>query len=98
MAFEPESANPGVYSSSLHLFGLSGGTESSDPVELYLTLQLKDGKEITSLTNITGEVGNVFETSISAHIVLDLEVAYDAIAGATTTITGWKEGTGEAGN
>lgn len=98
MAFEPESANPGVYTSSLNLFGLSDGGEEGDPVELYLTLTLKDGKEVTSFTDITGEVGKAFEQSISAHVVLDLEIAYDEINGATITLSGWKEGTGEAGN
>ncbi|MCL3850412.1 DUF5119 domain-containing protein [Parabacteroides sp. GYB001] len=98
MSFEPEQADPGVYTSSLNLFGLSGGTAGSEPVELYLTLTLKDGKEITSLTNITGEVGDAFETSVSAYIVLDLEVTYDEVNGATITITGWKEGIGEVGN
>lgn len=98
MAFEPESANPGVYTSSLNLFGLSDGGEDGDPVELYLTLQMKNGKEITLSTDITGEVGDAFEQSVSAHVVLDLEIAYDEINGATITLSGWKEGTGEAGN
>lgn len=44
MSFEPEQADPGVYTSSLNLFGLSGGTAGSEPVELYLTLTLKTGK------------------------------------------------------
>lgn len=98
MAFEPEAANPGVYTSSLNLFGLSDGGEEGDPVELYLTLTLKDGKEVTSFTDITGVVGNAFEQSISAHVVLDLEIAYDEIKGATITLSGWKEGTGEVEN
>ena len=98
MAFEPELMSPGVYTSSLNLFGLSGGTEGGDLVELYLTLKTKEGKEIVSSTNITSEVGKALETSISAHIVLDLEIIYDAITGATITITGWKEGTGEVMN
>lgn len=98
MVFEPEAANPGVYTSSLNLFGLSDGGEEGDPVELYLALTLKDGKEVTSFTDITGEVGKAFEQSISAHVVLDLEIAYDEITGATITLSGWEEGTGEAGN
>lgn len=98
IAFEPEQANPGVYTSSLNLFGLSGGSEGSDPVELYLTLKLKDGKEITSFSNITSEVGDAFETNDSAYIVLDLEVAYDAVNGAKIILTGWKDGTGEVGS
>lgn len=98
MAFEPEQANPGVYTSSLNLFGLSGGLEGSGLVELYLTLTLKDGKEITALTNITEEVGDAFDKSASAHIILDLEIVYDAVNGTTITLTGWKEGTGEVGN
>ena len=98
MAFEPEAANPGIYTSSLNLFGLSDGGEEGDPVELYLAPTLKDGKEVTSFTDITGEVGKAFEQSISAHVVLDLEIAYDEINGATITLSGWKEGSGEAGN
>lgn len=98
MVFEPEQANPGVYTSSLNLFGLSGGSAGSDPVDLYLTLKLKDGKEVTSFTNITGEVSDALETSISAYIVLDLEITYNEINGATIILTDWKEGTGEAGS
>lgn len=96
MAFEPEAVHPGVYTSSLNLFGLSDGGEEGDPVELYLTLMLKDGKEVTSFTDITGVVGDAFEQSI--YVVLDLEIAYDEINGATITVSGWKEGTGEVGN
>lgn len=97
MVFEPESADQGVYTSSLNMFGLSGRTVESDPVELYLTLKMKDGKEVTSSTDITEEVGNVFEQSISAHVILDLEITYDEINGATIILSGWQEGTGEAG-
>lgn len=98
MVFEPESTNPGVYTSSLNLFGLSGEKEDADPVGLYLTLKMRDGKEVVSYADITGEVGDAFEQNVSAHIILDLEVAYDEINGATMILTDWKEGTGEAGN
>ena len=94
MAFEPDQATGGVYTYSLNLFGLSGGEGSIDPVELYLTLKTKDGKEITSFTDITGEVSDAFDKSISAHIILDLEVSYDEIKGVTIRFSGWKEGTG----
>lgn len=98
MVFEPESADSRVYTSFLNLFGLAGGGEDGDPVELYLTLRMKEGKEVSSFTDITGEVGNAFEQSVSAHVILDLEVAYDEINGARLTLSGWKEGTGEVGN
>lgn len=95
IVFEPELTTPGVYASSLNLFGLSTGTESNDAVELYLTLKMKDGKEITSFTNITKDVSDAFDKSISTNIVLDLKVAYDEINGIKITVTGWEEGTGE---
>ena len=98
MAFEAVVAASGVYTASLNLFGLSGGTENNDPVELYLTLRTKDGKEITSLTNITGEVIDALEKSISAYIVLDMEIVYDKVDGFKIILSEWKEGTGEVSN
>lgn len=98
MTFDAELVKPEVYTSSLDLFGLSEGTAESDPVELYLTVKLKDGEEVTTFTDITQTVNDAFTAGVSAHIVLDLEVTYDEIAGATITTTGWKEGTGNVGN
>lgn len=98
MVFEPTRTAVGIYCFSLPLFGLSGGEANSDPVELYLTFKTEDGKEITSSTDITEEVSNAFNTSVSAHLILDLQIAYDEIKGATIILSGWKEGTGEVGN
>lgn len=98
MAFEPVVIASGVYTASLNLFGLSGGTGNNDPVELYLTLRTKDGKEVTSLTNITGEVIDALDKSISAYIVLDMEIVYDKMDGFKIILSEWKEGTGEASN
>lgn len=96
MVFEPLFVGPGVYTSTLSLFGLSGEKEAAGPVDLYLTLTMADGKEIALYTDITGEVNEAFTTSLSAHIILDLAIAWDEINGATITLTGWKEGTAEA--
>lgn len=98
MLFEPSAVNSDIYSTSLSMFGLSEGGENGGPVELYLTLKTKDGKEITSYTDISKEISNAFNNGLSAHIILDLVIAFDEINGLTITITDWKEGTGEAGN
>lgn len=98
MLFEPEAGLSEVYTSSLSMFGLSEGGDGADPAELYLTLKTKDGREITSFTDVTKDISNAFNNGLSAHIILDLTVAYDEINGLGITVTGWKEGTGEAGN
>ncbi len=92
MTFEPEEVSPGVYTSSLSLFGLSSGEEGEEPVDLSLTMTLADGKEITSSTDITEEVKDAFTASITTHVILDLVVRYDAISGLTITLTDWKPG------
>ena len=98
MVFEPNQATGGVYTSSLNMLGLSAGGEDGAPVELFLTLKTKDGKEVTSSTDITEEVGDAFDKSISAYVILDLEIAYDEINGVTIVFSGWKEGTGNVGD
>ena len=98
MLFEPSAAVSGVYTTSLSMFGLSEGGDGSDPAELYLTLKTDDGKEITSYTDVTKDISNAFNNGLSAHIILDLAIAFDEISGLTITIMDWKEGTGEAGN
>ena len=92
MTFEPEEVSPGVYISSLSLFGLSSGEEGEEPVDLSLTMTLADGKEITSSTDITEEEKDAFTASITTHVILDLVVRYDAISGLTITLTDWKPG------
>lgn len=96
--FEPELTGSGIYTTSLNLFGLSGKEAEGDLVGLYLTLKMEDGKEIVSFADITEEVADAFGQSVSAHIILDLEIAYDEVNGATIIVSGWKEGTGEVGN
>ena len=64
-------------------------------VDIYLTLKISDGKEITSFTNITEVVNDAFETTLAVRIVLDLEIAYDEVNGMVVSTSGWKEGTGE---
>ena len=98
MLFEPVAASPGIYTSTLNLLGLSEGRDGDDAVELYLTLKMKDGREIISYTDVTKNISNAFNNGLSAHIILDLVIAYDEINGLTITITGWKDGSGEAGN
>lgn len=98
LTFDPEQVAAGVYSTSLNLFGLSGRESGSESVCLYLTLKMSNGKEITSFADITDEVDSAFDKSVSAHVVLDLQVEYDSVSGMKITLKGWKEGTGEVGN
>ena len=99
MTFEPEEVSPGVYASSLSLFGLSPGEkeEGEEPVDLSLTMTLADGKEITSSTDITEEVRDAFTATVTTHVILDLVVRYDEISGLTITLTDWKKGNGGSG-
>lgn len=97
MIFEPEEVSPGVYVSSLSLFGLSPGEEGEEPVDLSLTMTLADGKEITSSTDITEDVKDAFTASITTHVILDLVVRYDEMGGLTTTLTDWKPGSDGSG-
>ncbi len=98
LAFEPEPVATGVYTTSLNLFGLSGKGADGEPVDLYLTLKTADGKEVTSFANITEEVTDAFNKSVSAHVILDLSVDYDGVNGLVITLKGWKDGTGEVEN
>jgi len=95
MTFEPEEVSPGVYASSLSLFGLS--PEGEDSVDLSLTMTLSDGKEITSSTDITKEVKDAFTATVTTHVILDLVVRYDEISGLTITLTDWKPGSDGSG-
>ena len=97
MTFEPEEVSPGVYTSSLNLFGLSPGEEGEDPVDLSLTMTLPDGKEITSSTDITEEVKDAFTATVTTHVILDLVIRYDEISGLTITLTNWKPGSDGSG-
>ncbi|MCS2892585.1 DUF5119 domain-containing protein [Parabacteroides faecis] len=97
MTFEPEEVSPGVYTSSLNLFGLSPGEEGEDSVDLSLTMILSDGKEITSSTDITKEVKDAFTATVTTHVILDLVVRYDEISGLTITLTDWKPGSDGSG-
>ncbi|WP_233564350.1 MULTISPECIES: DUF5119 domain-containing protein [Parabacteroides] len=97
MTFEPEEISPGVYTSSLNLFGLSPGEEGENPVDLSLTMTLPDGKEITSSTDITEEVKDAFTATVTTHVILDLVIRYDEISGLTITLTNWKPGSDGSG-
>ena len=100
MTFEPEEVSPGVYTSTLSLFGLSAGEEekeSKGTVDLSLTMTLADGKEITSSTDITEEVKEAFTVGVTTHVILDLVVRYDEMSGLTITLKEWKPGSGGSG-
>ncbi len=100
MTFEPEEVSPGVYVSSLSLFGLSPGEgeeEGKEPVDLSLTMTLSDGSEIASSTDITEEVKDAFTATVTTHVILDLVVRYDEISGLTITLTDWKPGSDGSG-
>ena len=89
MTFEPEETGPGIYTSTLNLFGLSSGKESGEMVDLILTMTLADGKETTSSTDIT--------EGVTTHVILDLVVRYDEMSGLTITLKEWKPGSGGSG-
>lgn len=96
MVFDTQPVSPGVYTSSLNLFGAPGsGQVRYKDTDLYLTLKFEDGLEVTSSTDITEAIDKAFETTLSVRIVLDLEIAYDEINGMVITTTGWQGGTGE---
>lgn len=97
MTFEPEEVSPGVYASSLDLFGLSPGEEDGEPVDLSLTMTLPSGSEVTSSTDITEEVKDAFTATITTHVILDLVVRYDEMGGLTITLTDWKPGNDGSG-
>lgn len=96
VSFDTKPDATGVYTSSLNLFGVSGGAAGGyKDVDVYLTLERSGEPEITSFTNITGEINEAFDATLSVHIVLDLEIAFDAVNGMTVTASGWREGTGQ---
>ena len=97
MTFEPEETGPGIYTSTLNLFGLSSGEKSGEMVDLILTMTLADGKEITSSTDITNEVKEAFTVGVTTHVILDLVVRYDEMSGLTITLKEWKPGSGGSG-
>ena len=97
MTFEPEETGPGIYTSTLNLFGLSSGEESGEMVDLILTMTLADGKEITSSTDITEDVKEAFTVGVTTHVILDLVVRYDEMSGLTITLKEWKPGSGGSG-
>ena len=97
MTFEPEETGPGIYTSTLNLFGLSPGKESGEAVDLTLTMTLADGKEITSSTDITEEVKEAFTVGVTTHVILDLVVRYDEMSGLTITLKEWKPGSSGSG-
>ena len=97
MTFEPEETRPGIYTSTLNLFGLSSGEESGEMVDLILTMTLADGKEITSSTDITEDVKEAFTVGVTTHVILDLVVRYDEMSGLTITLKEWKPGSGGSG-
>ena len=60
-------------------------------------MTLADGKEVTSSTDITEEVKEAFAAGITTHVILDLVVRYDGMAGLTITLKEWKPGSGGSG-
>lgn len=100
VGFSPENREAAVYSCSLGLFGLCPETVGDDDRRSYLslTLTLAGGLGFTSRTDITDQVNEAFRNSISSYIVLDLEISPSSTDGIVITVTGWRDGTGEAGN
>lgn len=96
VAFEPEATASGVYSATLSLFSLPEKEEVSNPVDLLLDMELPDGREVSTSTDITREIGEVFiENTFS--VVLDLTIRYDEINGLTILLAEWKKGNDGSG-
>ena len=94
--FEPEATASGVYSATLSLFSLPEKEEVSNRVNLLLDMELPDGREVSTSTDITREIGEAFiENSFS--VVLDLTIRYDEINGLTILLAEWKKGNDGSG-
>lgn len=99
VSFEPEQTAANLYSTSFTVFGLCSGEENEEQKsELSLTVTMKSGEGFTSRTDITSEVNEAFNQSISSNIVLDMEVAPTGLDGITIKYIGWHEGSGTASN
>lgn len=99
VSFEPEQTTSNLYTTSFTVFGLSSGEEEKDITsELSLTVTMKNGEGFTSRTDVSDEVNEAFNQSISANIVLDMEVSPTEVDGITIRYIGWHEGSGAAGN
>lgn len=99
VSFEPEQMAANLYCTSFTVFGLCCGEDNDDVrSELSLTVTMRNGEGFTSRTDITDEVNDAFNQSLSANIVLDMEVAPTGLDGITIKYIGWHEGSGTAGN
>ncbi|MFV0582754.1 MAG: DUF5119 domain-containing protein [Parabacteroides gordonii] len=96
VAFEPEAAASGVYSTTLKLFCLPEKEEAGSPVNLLLDMELPDGREVSTSTDITDEIGEAFiENTFS--VILDLTIRYDEIGGLSIILAEWKKGSEGSG-
>jgi hypothetical protein len=91
LTFEPEALPSGGYTSRI---GLSDSTS----VDLYLTMKMPDGTELTPFIDLTHEAADAFRKNNTSWLILDLVVDCDAVGGAQITDTEWKEGAGEVEN
>lgn len=99
VSFEPEQTTANLYTTSFSVFGLGNGEEEKEETsELSLTVTMKNGEGFTSRTDVSGEVNDAFNQSISADIILDLEVSPTGVDGITIKYLGWHEGSGSVGN
>lgn len=91
VAFEPEVTASGVYSTTLNLFSLPEKAEAGSRVILLLNMELPDGREVSTSTDITDAIGEAFvENTFS--VVLDLTIRYDEISGLTVLLAEWRKG------
>ncbi len=91
VAFTPEQIAGDVYATSLNLFGFCCGGEG-ERAELFLNVTKKDGNTFTSSTDISDQVNDAFNESLSTYIVLDLEISPDKIDGIKIELTDWHKG------
>lgn len=96
MVFEPGAAASGVYTTNLSLFSLPERTEDALPVCLLLEMELSDGTEVSTSTDITVEIGKAF-AEFTFSVILDLTIRYDEVGGLTILLAEWKKGNDGSG-
>lgn len=97
VVFEPEATGTGLYTTTLNLFSLPEQDAGSNPVVLQLDMELADGRAVSTITDITGEIGNAFAEN-TFSVILDLTVRYDKISGLSILLAEWKKGNEGSGD
>lgn len=97
LAFEPEATATGAYATVVNLFSLPEKETDGNPIGLELDMELADGRTVSTITDITGEIGNAFAEN-TFSVILDLTIRYDEISGLSILLAEWKKGNEGSGN